>query len=187
MAPRAHPTTPTGPRAQPQLLGRACRGPGRPPQARPKVEDVPLSTARPGELDLDKANAWIGQLLQQKGADIFRMKGILAMAGAPQKFLFQGVHMIFTGEFDSAWAEGEERVSKLVFIGKNLDHEELKSDFAACLYSEERAQQRVDSLRFQVINMDGEREKRRKRPLLRVETLENMPACLPLPYVVLLS
>ena len=39
------------------------------------------------------------------------------------RFVYQGVYMIFTGEFGSAWDHGEERVSKMVFIGKNLDHE----------------------------------------------------------------
>ena len=58
--------------------------------------------------------------------------------------------MIFTGEFDSKWEEGEERVSKLVFIGKNLDHDALKKGFAACAYSEERATQKLQNLRFQV-------------------------------------
>ena len=53
----------------------------------PRVVSVGLE--RPGELDLDKANAWIGALLQERGADIYRMKGILAMHGHAQKFLFQ--------------------------------------------------------------------------------------------------
>ena len=47
-------------------------------------------------------------------------------------------------------AEGEERVSKLVFIGKNLDHDELRKGFEAVAYSEERAQKRAESLRFKV-------------------------------------
>ena len=126
------PRLPLAPERSPSC-SEACRGPGGPPQAGPKVEDAPLSTARAGELDLDKANAWIGQLLQQKGADIFRMKGILAMAGAPQKFLFQGVHMIFTGEFvDDRWGDAP-RINRLVFIGKHLDRAELTASFEACL------------------------------------------------------
>jgi G3E family GTPase len=49
----------------------------------------------------------------------------------------QGVHMIFDGNFslEESWEEGEERTNKLVFIGKNLNHEELKRgfEFMACL------------------------------------------------------
>ena len=44
------------------------------------------------ELDLRLANAWISTLLQEKGADIFRMKGVLAMAGDGRKYVYQGVH-----------------------------------------------------------------------------------------------
>lgn len=65
-------------------------------------------------------------------------------------FFFKGVHMIFTGEFDERWGKGEERLSKLVFIGKHLNHDELKAGFAACLYSEDRAQQKLENLRFQI-------------------------------------
>ena len=109
-----------------------------------------LSILQPGEVDLDEVQRWMKQLLASKGTDIFRMKGVLAIASSEEKFVYQGVHMIFTGAFDARWGEGEQRVSKLVFIGKNLDHADLRRGFAACLYSEERAQQRLESLRFQV-------------------------------------
>ena len=109
-----------------------------------------LSIVLPGELDLDEVRRWMNTLLKTKGADIFRMKGILAIASSEEKFVYQGVHMIFTGEFDERWGEGEERVSKLVFIGKNLDHAGLRSGFTACIYSEERAQEKLRNLRFQV-------------------------------------
>jgi len=87
---------------------------------------------RRGEMDLDRANAWIQRLLAEKGADIYRMKGILAMKGAPSKFLFQGVHMQFNGEFVEEWGDVP-RVNRLVFIGKNLDRAELTADFDACM------------------------------------------------------
>ena len=103
-----------------------------------------------GEVDLDDVQKWVNQLLQKKGANIFRMKGVIAIAGSERKFVYQAVHMIFNGDFDEEWADDEERVSKLVFIGKNLDHNELRNGFKACAYSEERAQKRLQSLRFKV-------------------------------------
>ena len=109
-----------------------------------------LSIVLPGMLDLEDVRIWMETIRKTKGADIFRMKGILSIASSDKKFVYQGVHMIFTGEFGSVWDHGEERVSKMVFIGKNLDHEELRKGFAACIYSEERAKQKVESLRFQV-------------------------------------
>ena len=47
---------------------------------------------------MERTNAWIAKLLQEKGTDIFRMKGVLAMAGCEDKYVYQGVHMLFTGE-----------------------------------------------------------------------------------------
>merc|ERR1711907_366223 len=73
-----------------------------------------LSISTPGEVHMDLVNDWISDLLRTKGADIYRMKGVLAMSGAPQKFVYQAVHMIFDGKFDEAWEDGEERVNKLV-------------------------------------------------------------------------
>lgn len=85
-----------------------------------------------GELDGDKLNEWIGNLLQNQGPDIFRMKGILTIAGEDQRFVFQGVHMLFDGRADRAWKPGE-RKNELVFIGRNLNEAQLKEDFRACL------------------------------------------------------
>jgi G3E family GTPase len=47
-----------------------------------------------GELDGQKLNNWLSNLLQTKGVDIFRMKGILNIAGEDLRFVFQGVHML---------------------------------------------------------------------------------------------
>merc|ERR1711907_274458 len=58
--------------------------------------------------------------------------------------------MIFTGKFDTKWEEDEKRVSKLVFIGKHLNHDELRQGFAACIYSAEREQKKLTDLRFKV-------------------------------------
>jgi G3E family GTPase len=84
-------------------------------------------------LNYDKLNHWMGQLLQEKGADIFRMKGILDIAGSPLRFVFQGVHMIFDGREDRPWREGERRGSDLVFIGRHLDRAELIAGFESCI------------------------------------------------------
>jgi len=85
-----------------------------------------------GDLNMERTNTWIAKLLQEKGVDIYRMKGVLAMAGVDEKYVFQGVHMLFTGEALGPWGE-EKRVNRLIFIGKNLDKASLESSFAACL------------------------------------------------------
>ena len=86
-----------------------------------------------GELDGNKLNEWLGQLLQNQGPDIFRMKGILTIAGEDQRFVFQGVHMLFDGRADRPWKPGETRKNELVFIGRNLNEAQLREDFRACL------------------------------------------------------
>ena len=87
----------------------------------------------PGECDLGKLNAWFSQLLKDQGVNIYRMKGVLAIARLGEKYVFQGVHMMYQGEPLEPWREGEPRVNKLVFIGRRLDREGLNAGFAACV------------------------------------------------------
>ena len=86
-----------------------------------------------GELDLQKLNDWLSYLLQTQGTDIFRMKGILNIAGEDRRFVFQGVHMLFDATRDRPWKKSETRKNELVFIGRNLDRTQLSEDFRACL------------------------------------------------------
>ncbi|MGF1514634.1 MAG: CobW family GTP-binding protein [Elainellaceae cyanobacterium] len=84
-------------------------------------------------LDGDKLSSWVSTLLETKGPDIFRTKGILNLAGEPNRYVFQGVHMIFDGRSDRPWRPDEARRSEMVFIGRNLDEAELRSGFRTCL------------------------------------------------------
>ncbi len=95
-----------------------------------EVTSVGITT--PGDLDPDRLNDWISDLLRTKGVDIFRMKGILSIKGEPNRFVFQGVHMLFDGRPDRPW-DGEPRNNSLIFIGRNLDRAELTEGFEACL------------------------------------------------------
>jgi len=85
-----------------------------------------------GEVDEDRLNRWVSELLREQGTDIFRMKGILNIKGMTGRFVFQGVHMLFDGKEDRAWG-AEPRASDLVFIGRKLDREALTQGFARCL------------------------------------------------------
>jgi G3E family GTPase len=86
-----------------------------------------------GALDGEKLQQWMSKLLQTQGPDIFRMKGILNLAGEDHRFVFQGVHMLFEGTRDRLWKPEETRKNELVFIGRNLDEAKLREDFRACL------------------------------------------------------
>ena len=97
-----------------------------------------------GALNVNKLERWIGELMQTKGEDLFRYKGVLAVKGMDQKFVFQGVHMLFGGGFSSEvapWKEGETRECRFVFIGRDLDHEELQQGLMDC---------KAEELRFNV-------------------------------------
>ena len=92
-----------------------------------------VALVEPGEIDGQKLNDWLDNLLSSQGADIFRMKGILNIQGQDQRFVFQGVHMLFDGRPDRQWKPDEVRKNELVFIGRILDAAKLKEDFRACL------------------------------------------------------
>ena len=91
-----------------------------------------FSIEKDGDLDEEKLQAWISKLLREKGVDIFRMKGFLSIAGESNRFVFQGVHMIFSGKPDRPWGSLPRR-NQLVFIGRNLDEKEMRKGFDDCL------------------------------------------------------
>jgi G3E family GTPase len=86
----------------------------------------------PGDLDKRRLEAWVGEFLQTRGPDVYRMKGVLSIKGDPRRFVFQGVHMLFDGQPGAAWGSAR-RENKLVFIGRKLDRAELEAGFRRCL------------------------------------------------------
>ena len=85
-----------------------------------------------GALDPERINKWLGTLLREQGADIFRMKGILDIVGEDRRHVFHGVHMLLDSLPDRPWGDGP-RVNQLVFIGRNLSREQLNKSFLGCL------------------------------------------------------
>ena len=97
-----------------------------------------------GALNVNKLEKWIGEILRDYGEDLFRYKGVLAVKGMDQKFVFQGVHMLFSGTFSeevAPWRKGEKRECRFVFIGKNLDEKALEQGLIDC---------KAEDLRFNV-------------------------------------
>ncbi len=95
------------------------------------VKSFFFSDDRP--LDLKKVEAWLGEIINELGANIYRSKGILHIKGQPKRVVFQGVQMMFDATPDRFWNADEKRQSQLVFIGKELDEEKIRAGFNACL------------------------------------------------------
>jgi G3E family GTPase len=89
---------------------------------------------RAGELDGLKVSLWFRSVIQEMGDKLFRMKGILNLKGDNEQFLLQGVHWDFEGRPGRAWIPEEDRVNRLVFIGRHLDARKISLGFERCLF-----------------------------------------------------
>jgi G3E family GTPase len=99
------------------------------------IHDVTVRSLslRGGVMDPKKFFPWIERITQAEGPNILRLKGIIALKDDADRYVVQGVHMIIEGDHQRAWRNDEKRDSKLVFIGRNLPEDLLRSGFAACI------------------------------------------------------
>ncbi len=95
------------------------------------MKSVSFASDKP--LDPDKFFPWIQELTQREGPNILRSKGILAFKDDPDRFVFQGVHMILDGDHQRPWKTDEAKTSRIVFIGRQLDGMNLEEGFRACV------------------------------------------------------
>jgi G3E family GTPase len=96
-----------------------------------EMQALALKTEQP--LDPDKFFPWVQDLVAKDGPNILRTKGILSFKDDPERFVFQGVHMILDGDHQRPWQEGEKRESRIIFIGRNLDEDKIRKGFEGCL------------------------------------------------------
>jgi G3E family GTPase len=83
-------------------------------------------------VDPQRVTQWLNDLLARQGPDILRAKGILNVNGEDRRLVFQAVHMILEGDFQGPWKAGDDRSSRMVFIGRNLDEALLRVGFESC-------------------------------------------------------
>ena len=95
------------------------------------MQSVSLSTDKP--LNPDKFFPWIQDLVAVEGPNILRCKGILSFKDDPERFVFQGVHMILDGDHQRPWKNDEKRDSRIVFIGRNLPEDRIREGFEGCV------------------------------------------------------
>ena len=94
------------------------------------ITSVALTSMQP--MDAARVERWLTDLVAAQGSDILRAKGIFDVAGDERRMVFQSVHMILEGDWQRAWKAGEQRQSRLVFIGRRLDAEALAAGFREC-------------------------------------------------------
>lgn len=101
------------------------------------VQSVGIEFA--GNLHAQWFNMFMMDLLRDRAADLYRTKGLLSFHGqGDTKFVFQGVHeQINFGPAQKPWGADEERINKFVFIGKNLNRQELTKGLMECIHKEE--------------------------------------------------
>ena len=95
------------------------------------ISSISLTSQRP--IDGARVTAWLNNVLQTQGVDILRAKGILDVKGEERRLVFQAVHMILEGDFQGPWKDTDNRYSRLVFIGRNLDEAGLRAGFESCI------------------------------------------------------
>ncbi|MBD0415135.1 CobW family GTP-binding protein [Oryzicola mucosus] len=90
-------------------------------------------------LDPHKFLPWVQMITQRFGIDMLRMKGILSFKDDDDRFVVQAVHMLLEGDHQRPWKKDEPRVSRLVFIGRNLPRDVIEDGFMRCLAEPEAA------------------------------------------------
>ncbi|XP_026870190.1 COBW domain containing [Electrophorus electricus] len=100
----------------------------------------------PGSVSEDDLNVFIQNLLWEKtfknreglAMNVIRSKGVVSLQGRQKRAMLQGVHELYELEETlEAWADGEPRINRLVFIGRNLDGDVLKDEFLSLVSNEE--------------------------------------------------
>lgn len=86
----------------------------------------------PGSLDPECFERWVGELIASHHESIYRMKGILSIAGQPRRYIFQGVHALSNWQYGESWGE-RARESRFVLIGRDLPADTLRRGLQACV------------------------------------------------------
>lgn len=88
----------------------------------------------PGDFDIEKFSYWMEYFLYINQANIFRIKGILCFADNPQKMILQTVRSSYLLEDWEFWEVGEERINRLIFIGKEIPYTEIREALESLMH-----------------------------------------------------
>ncbi|ALZ25332.1 CobW family GTP-binding protein [Pseudomonas aeruginosa] len=93
------------------------------------------SVVTSGALDAERFDRWINQLINDQGRSLMRMKGVLNFASEARRFHFHSIHMLLEAMPGRRWEQDESRENRFVFIGRDLDSEQLRQGFLDCLHT----------------------------------------------------
>lgn len=94
-----------------------------------RITSMVLRTDVP--LDIDRLSDFMNALLEEHGRQLLRYKGVLNIAGEDRRLVFQGVLKLYGFDWDTEWAEGEQRESVMVFIADDLPEAKIREGFEA--------------------------------------------------------
>lgn len=94
-----------------------------------RITSMVLRTDAP--LDIDQLSEFMNELLEAHGKQLLRYKGVLNIAGEDRRLVFQGVLKLYGFDWDTEWAEGEQRESVMVFIADDLPEAKIREGFEA--------------------------------------------------------
>lgn len=95
------------------------------------VKSFVFRSTRP--FSAEKLEGFLGDVIQIYGPKMLRYKGVLNMQGTDRKVIFQGVHQMMGSDLGPKWAQGEEKESRLVFIGIDLPKDIFMQGLEQCL------------------------------------------------------
>jgi len=123
----------------PEIIGVGAYSMERPPldEVRdvwnaPTPHDKSVSTVSvivPGAVAVEEVERWLGGLLWTNDDKVYRVKGVLNVTGSAQKHVVQGVGELFEVHESEPWPEHEQRLNRIVFIGRDLDLPALRASF----------------------------------------------------------
>ena len=84
-------------------------------------------------IDINRFMLWLTPLLQERGEDLFRSKGIFYAQGFKERVVFQSVRMLTAMRPDRSWKPDEKKCTEFVVIGRNLNRDEFAAGLASCV------------------------------------------------------
>jgi G3E family GTPase len=87
-----------------------------------------ISFVIPGHFDMQRLSFWLDNFLFANANNILRIKGILSIEDMQHKIALQSIGDNFHISQGTLWQESENRESRMVFIGSNLNKKELQKN-----------------------------------------------------------